>query len=97
MLKWMQDWYCSRCDGEWEHGNGIVIDTIDNPGWSVLADADGMVEEGRSLVVERSSNDWVHCEMRDGKFYGFGGPENLVEILSIFRAWVNGSSPQVEC
>jgi hypothetical protein len=31
----LQRWYKSNCDGEREHGNGITIETIDNPGWSI--------------------------------------------------------------
>jgi hypothetical protein len=28
----LEAWYASRCDGEWEHGYGISIETLDNPG-----------------------------------------------------------------
>jgi len=34
-LSWLQQWYSAQCDGEWEHGSGITIETLDNPGWSV--------------------------------------------------------------
>ena len=32
-LIWLLSWYHSQCDGDWEHGNGVKIGTIDNPGW----------------------------------------------------------------
>jgi hypothetical protein len=32
LLKRLQDWYVSQCDGGWEHTYGISIDTLDNPG-----------------------------------------------------------------
>lgn len=28
-LIWLQSWYLSNCDGEWEHGYGVAIDTLD--------------------------------------------------------------------
>lgn len=34
-LKGLQDWYCSQCNGDWEHGYGVSIETLDNPGWSL--------------------------------------------------------------
>lgn len=32
-LQWVQNWYQSQCDGDWEHEYGIMIETVDNPGW----------------------------------------------------------------
>ena len=37
----LQRWYVSRCDGEWEHGMGVRIETLDNPGWQVVIDSGG--------------------------------------------------------
>src|SRR5260221_4160816 len=31
----LENWYRSQCNGEWEHGEGITIGTLDNPGWSI--------------------------------------------------------------
>ena len=35
LLKVLQQWYQSKCDGTWEHMYGVEIDTLDNPGWTV--------------------------------------------------------------
>jgi hypothetical protein len=40
-LSWLQRWYSAHCDGEWEHGFGVTIETLDNPGWSVKIDVEG--------------------------------------------------------
>ena len=40
-LSWLQQWYSAHCDGEWEHGFGVTIATLDNPGWSVTIDVEG--------------------------------------------------------
>nr|WP_314269389.1 Imm53 family immunity protein [uncultured Kingella sp.] len=31
----MQQWYQSKYNGTWEHGHGLTIATLDNPGWEV--------------------------------------------------------------
>jgi hypothetical protein len=31
----LQDWYAAHCNGEWEHQHGVVIESLDNPGWWV--------------------------------------------------------------
>jgi hypothetical protein len=33
-LSILEKWYSGQCNGEWEHGSGVHISTIDNPGWS---------------------------------------------------------------
>jgi hypothetical protein len=35
LIKWIQQWYVSQCDGDWEHECGIKITTLDNPGWDI--------------------------------------------------------------
>lgn len=34
-LKRFQRWYEVHCDGDWEHEEGVLIATLDNPGWQV--------------------------------------------------------------
>jgi hypothetical protein len=89
-LTWLQQWYRSRCDGEWEHQNGVRIETLDNPGWSVVADV-GRDQSPAPISEERSIDDWVRCDVKDGRFQGYGGPGNLQEILEILRAWLRTS------
>jgi hypothetical protein len=94
-LKWVQAWFERQRDGDWEHEFGIDIKTLDNPGWALdiaLQDTplDGL--EFSSVVIERSATDWVHCQVRQGKFQGNGGPRNLGELIGIFRQWADGST-----
>ena len=30
-LTWLQAWYMSNCNGDWEHGYGVSVRTLDNP------------------------------------------------------------------
>lgn len=38
VLQWLQNWYISQVDGDWEHQYGVAIETLDNPGWKVTID-----------------------------------------------------------
>jgi hypothetical protein len=37
-LTWLQAWYASQCNGDWEHEYGVSIETLDNPGWLLKLD-----------------------------------------------------------
>jgi len=50
IVKWLEKWFKSQCDGDWEHECGINITTSDNPGWIVEIDvADAKTSHGRFL------------------------------------------------
>lgn len=90
LLSKLQDWYSQQCNGEWEHGSGIKIETLDNPGWSVEIDLKGTKLEQALLdkiTNERSSQDWIICWTENSRFRGVGGPHNLAEILETFLQW----------
>lgn len=91
ILKWLEKWYFSMCDGSWEHFYGVKIDTLDNPGWIVLIDIVDTPQESKDFkIVDRYINDgdWILCRIKDGKFEGGGDPTKLTEILQIFKEWV---------
>jgi|ERR1700722_1469659 len=93
-LLWLLEWYYKQCDGDWEHGNGVKIGNIDNPGWYLKISLDETEIQDRNFQkvrVNRSENDWVHCSVEENVFKGFGGPFNLPEMLQIFREWAEGS------
>jgi len=91
-ISWLEDWYDSQCDGEWEHGFGVQVDTLDNPGWKVQIDLNGTrysQVQNIGLVDDRTPEvEWITCKIEDGKFVGFGGPRELGRILQIFRKWI---------
>jgi len=90
ILTWMQEWFLSQCNGEWEHSSGIKIDSLDNPGWSVIIDLAGTELENKFMspvVANRTEDDWVNCSVSDNQFKAYGGPNNLREILNTFKTW----------
>ena len=93
-LQDLQQWYWAHCDGNWEHGYGVEIVTIDNPGWKVTIDLTDTELSSRSFTeVKRLEHetDWIRCRVRDEKFEGSGGPFMLEEILKVFLTWAKVS------
>ncbi len=92
LLTWLQGWYTSVCNGDWEHEYGVRIDTLDNPGWQLRIDLTNTAWEAKPfdrLKVERDEHDWVHAWTEEGAFQAACGPTNLSEALYIFREWVS--------
>ena len=91
-LKWLQEWYSSKCDGEWEEYYGIKINTIDNPGWLVEVDILETEYEDKKFApinVDNSEEDWIQCKVENGKFIGAGDQTKLSQIISVFREWAS--------
>ncbi len=91
LLIWLEKWYSLMCDGAWEHLYGITIETLDNPGWSVVIDVlDTPLEMKRFERISKyvDDNNWICCQVKDGKFDGGGDASKLKEILEIFKKWV---------
>jgi hypothetical protein len=95
-LQDIQDWFQNHCNDEWEHSQGIQIETCDNPGWWVhielkgtpLADKDFIpISKGVSNDKMDTSEDWIHCEVKDHVFDAAGDPSKLGVILRTFLEW----------
>lgn len=88
----LQQWFADQCDGDWEHGFGIQIATLDNPGWRVTIDLAGTALDGRSLAtlqLEPSdvSMAWHRIWVSNNQFEGAGDPSKLGLILGTFLDW----------
>lgn len=91
VLTWLQAWYSAQCDGDWEHGSGIKIETLDNPGWWVEIDLEGTSLEAAQLErveMRRSADDWSVTWLDGATFHAACGPANLTEALHTFRRFV---------
>ncbi|WP_211211898.1 Imm53 family immunity protein [Deinococcus apachensis] len=75
---------------DWEHGYGAKTSTVDNPGWRLRVRLLGTGLEDKpfeKIQVERHEHGWVMWSVLNGCFEGAGGPMNLGEPISVFRAW----------
>ncbi len=89
-LLWLFKWFYRQCNGDWEHGKGIQIGTLSNPGWFIKINLDETELENKifqKVFLNRSENDWVFCNVLKGIFEGDCGPFNFPEVLKIFRDW----------
>lgn len=87
---YLQTWFRAQCNGFWEHGNGVTIETLDNPGWMVTIDVSETPLDGKVMKPirkERNEKDWMACSVENNKFRGQGDPAKLDEILEAFAAW----------
>lgn len=91
-VDFLQRWFIAHCDEDWEHGTGIRLTSLDNPGWGLEVDLRGTELEDVSMprvVVERSESDWTHAWSDGLTFTAFGGAGNLADVIGHFRAFVN--------
>jgi hypothetical protein len=89
-LEWLECFYQSLCNGDWEHGYGFFLENIDNPGWLFSFEVQDTFLEGQAFeefMIERSEEDWVYCRIDGSRWKGVGGARNLNEIIGYFRNW----------
>jgi|ERR1700730_2700727 len=87
----LEAWYVDQCDGLWEHGLGIRIDTLDNPGWVVkidLKNPSSIVLQWKGVELVVSEDDWIICGVEEEKYVGRGDASKLGAILTIFLALI---------
>ena len=91
VIRALQEWYLSQCDGDWEHyHDGVSIDTFDNPGWGIDVDCRDTYLQDKPMAkveIDRSENDWLRCWVEQGRFHGRGGALNAVEIIVHFLSY----------
>ena len=90
VLERLQRWYLSQCNGDWEHGEGIELTTLDNPGWRIrisLAHTDLQSRPFERVKIERAEDDWLHAWVEGDAWNAASGPLNLTEAFSTFLTW----------
>jgi hypothetical protein len=95
----LQQWYAKQCNGDWEHFQGITIESCDNPGWWVKINLTGTALENTSFVPIADAVDaagfqtgdrWLCCRIVDGSWNGSGDETKLEHILEVFLEWAEG-------
>lgn len=90
--KFLESWYESRCNGVWEHANGVTIETLATAGWLVTIDLQETPLEARRMrevSAQRSEKDWMVCKVEHNQFRGEGDPKKLSAILRVFETWAS--------
>ena len=90
-LQRLSEWYVAQCDGDWEHGSGLKISTLDNPGFAVNIDLQDTILESRPYPemkdLYETNDQWMICRRTDRTFEGRGAPSRLEDILKEFLRW----------
>lgn len=97
-LSALQHWYARQTDGDWEHGRGVQITSLDNPGWALTVDLAGTALAGKpfaEITELDDERDWMSCRVSDGRFEANGGPFMLERMLRIFADWAQGHAAEV--
>ncbi|MBS2032056.1 MAG: hypothetical protein JST54_29425 [Deltaproteobacteria bacterium] len=47
-IEWIADWYRAQSVGQWASRRGVVLETLENPGWRLKVDLVGTPLEGRA-------------------------------------------------
>ena len=89
----LEQWYRKQCDGEWEHAYGIRIETLDNPGWSLVVDLvdtdlDGVTLEPRQH--DTGEPNWIFWSSDGKTFQAYAGPAGLALAVLKFIAFLDG-------
>lgn len=91
--QWIEEWYLENQAEEWGGTTSVKIETIDNPGWSVKINLQETNLENKSFndfFDDKSEDDWILCEVKEGFFHGVGDAKKLSTILNIFKEWAEG-------
>lgn len=88
MINWLEDWYLSMCNDDWEHSYGITIKTLDNPGWDItidLTDTGIELEEEEWNYFEKDENQWYGFKIKNNVFNASGDPKKLNFLINLFK------------
>lgn len=80
-------WFASQCNEDWEHGFGIRIVTLDNPGWLVQVDLSGTDIEGCEPQRKQHNvidGPWIDVSVSMNKFEATCSPFLLSEVIAEF-------------
>jgi hypothetical protein len=94
VLVWLQKWYLSECDGDWEHENTINIESLGNPGWLIKIHLKYTLIENveiETIKIEKDENDWCFYGIKDAVYRAAGDPNKLQFLLLKFKEIVESA------
>ncbi len=89
-LEWLEDWYQRQCDGDWEHRQGIRLES-QGRGWRLTISLEGTSAQNiapNRLNFGTNGAEWIDCSISEDRFEGAGDPHRLEQIIGVFRKWV---------
>jgi hypothetical protein len=91
VFRWLEDWYHSNCNEDWEHKYGVTIESLDNPGWRIKIDLRGTPLEHEELSIaeeNKGEGDWYSYSVKDSIYNGAGDPHKLIFLIEVFKKFI---------
>jgi len=104
ILDYIQKWYFSYCNGDWEHTFGVTITTVQY-NWDVNISLietklEDISYQPQTINFYHNENDFLKCYLRsalhykskepfNAEFKANGSANSLIEILNKFYEWTN--------
>jgi hypothetical protein len=89
----LSEWYLRHCNGNWEHGFGFHIRTLDNPGIAIDINLEGTELQEVSFPEIKDDYDskdrWLMCRRTDTLFEARGAATRFEDMLRIFLDWAD--------
>lgn len=92
-FEWLQSFFQSNCDGEWEHEYGCTIETTSDPGWKLTFELRGTTYDSLNLEEledRQGPMSWMKCKIEDSVFIAYSSPKRLAECITLLRDLVEG-------
>lgn len=90
VFSWLQKWYELQGHVDLKNNSGIIIDTVDNPGWYLtinLMSTNCQNKPFDLLKLKKNETEWLFCIVRNNIFEAGCDPTSLEKILMVFKNW----------
>ena len=94
ILDAIANWYVDICAYGEQQNLEFRVDTLDNPGWHLVADGGSDQTANRKEIIvdtNKSKDDWIYIKTNKHIFDRGGGPAYLENILVAFYLWAIGA------
>lgn len=93
-LDWLQLWYHSQCDGDWEHQYGVTMTLKKSEEWEFDIDLTYTEMQGIHLSDAEQSDPeggWLRWRSDGWHFRAECSRKNVIAVIAEFRTWVESS------
>ena len=82
----LNQWYTSKCDGDWEHSYGFTLETLDNPGWKLKITGENKKQPLN--IKQEAGNEWLFITASEFEYIGYSSIGKLFCLLDKAIEWL---------